>query len=204
MSKEREKALEQNFNKLVEIWYKNKKSFREMTMDDVVLLKRALSSVNNIATLKATVLLVERLAGLFPMINKKKEEILRAINVKSANSNGFDIEWTDGINVVAEVKCNIPIGSKNAFGSQQKSGISKDLGKLRYGNKKTGKLQEGALKAYHKFLGIYVHDEQSEEAVRNFCNTISEEYGKVEILDKDVKKKTFDEHTIYVVMLGND
>jgi len=180
-----------------------------MKFDDIVILKGILHNVNNIATLKTTQLLVERLAGLSDIIKNKKDEILRAINGKSANSNGFDILWKNGIKFVAEVKCNIPSGGKDAFGSRQRELILKDLEKLRFGNtksKETG-MDAEKLADYYKFLGVYVHDKKSAAAVRKIHDSPScKQFGETELIDLDTKILKLDEHkqTIYIVMLRND
>ena len=207
MSKDREAVLGDKFNEFVTAWHKGKKHLEEMTMDDVVLLKSALSTVNNIATLKTEELLVKRLSELSAAIDKKREGILRAIKNKSANANGFDIQWSDGINFVAEVKCNMPINGKDAFGSKQREGILGDLQKLRSGNKKTSLkgLDANTLEGYYKFLGVYVHSEKSKKAVRAFCDgSECQRFGKTKLLDTDTKIAKLDKNTIYIVMLGND
>ena len=198
MSKNREASLDKKFNKLVRI-VKSKKSLNEMTMADVVSLKSALNTIHNIATLKTTYLLLDRLAELFPEVNDNKESIRDTIKEKSENANGYDIEYHGKkISFVAEVKCCIPISNGVKFGAQQENGIKKDLSNLRNGKTKSSLCKDKkSLEGYYKFLGVYNNEEgKVATAMDNLCRN---EKG----ISFHVPKKP-DEDTIYIVMLGDD
>ena len=211
MSKEQNRAetLEKEFNEFVKIWYESEKNIELKTvtwdtldLSKIVLLKSALSTVNNIATLKTTELLLKRLTILFQIGNEENEAIRRTVLSKSASENGFDVEWSGEITFVAEVKCNIPINEGNEYGSAQKQGIKNDLKKLRHGNDKSKKkgMNAKALEKYYKFLGVFCPDDKSREAVRKFHKSPGNQSG-TEILSSSAQMKDIDTDTVYIVLL---
>ena len=77
------------------------------------------------------------------LADNKAKEAKEKIDATSANSNGYDIVLSKGIvaEIVAEVKCMIPLNDKR-YGREQQSGIIKDLkGLLEFPSKKKSLVQ---------------------------------------------------------------
>lgn len=106
--------------------------YENLDIAQIIELKKTLSTVNNIITLKAAQAFVHKL-GIEPNI---KEQINSEINKQSGNENGYDIRWDDGdFKFIAEVKCNIPAEGVK-FGPEQLRGIYKDIVYLSNGKTK--------------------------------------------------------------------
>ena len=106
--------------------------YENLDIAQIIELKKTLSTVNNIITLKAAQAFVHKL-GIEPNI---KEQINSEINKQRGNENGYDIRWDDGdFKFIAEVKCNIPAEGVK-FGPEQLRGIYKDIVYLSNGKTK--------------------------------------------------------------------
>lgn len=137
----REEDLKKLFNKsindIVELPVgDNKDYYNALSAEEFINLKKALSNINNIITLKTTLAFVDKLASSGLIKEDVAGLIKEKINSQSANANGFDILWEDGdFPFVAEVKCNIPVET-NKFGPAQLEGIYKDIINLKKGKTK--------------------------------------------------------------------
>ena len=111
-------------------------------------LKSILSDINNIFTVKVTLAFVEWLVMRLGVDEATRLATISEVLSTKPNSNGYDIEISDPIQVIAEVKCNVPINRGNVYGSAQRNGILKDVVSLIQGkNKSTTDPQD-----YLKFL----------------------------------------------------
>ena len=121
-----------------------------ISIKDWLVLKKAFKSVNNIITLETALSFVDflRERGLI-----SEGQCLAAKNVlrsQSANTNGYDVHICDDTTkVIAEVKCNSPVGGTNSFGSNQKDEIIKDLRGLQ---QRKPKAQNICVAEYAKFM----------------------------------------------------
>ena len=131
--------------------------YENLDIAQIIELKKTLSTVNNIITLKAAQAFVHKL-GIEPNI---KEQINSEINKQSANENGYDIRWDDGdFKFIAEVKCNIPADG-DKFGPEQLKGIYKDIVSLSKGKSKA----EGCNPDdYYKFM-IFLNCDKINSAI---------------------------------------
>ena len=179
---DREKELMENFIIAVKDVFNleiDEKTYKETTAEKFVSLKKALSNINNIVTLKITNLFIEKLCGDEFISNVQKDEMIENSNKQKANANGYDVEYPDPkkksneenpINILAEVKCNIPVGDKQ-FGSAQKAGILKDIEGLLNGEKKLK--SEAKVGSYFKFMVFMDYeDENQNHNVRNSVETL--------------------------------
>ena len=163
----REEDLKKLFNKsindIVELHVGNDKDyFNALSAEQFVNLKKALSNINNIITLKTTLAFVDKLAASGLIEKDIVGQIKANINSQSANANGFDILWEDGdFPFVAEVKCNIPVET-NKFGPAQLEGIYKDIINLMKGKAKA-KVDVTGL---YKFM-VFLDCDKIEAAINN-------------------------------------
>ena len=201
----REAELEKEFNNFWAEWHKkNGRLTQNMPLESIILLKSALHSINNIATLKITELLVDKLATWFPKRFKAvRKDILDVIRKEKPNSNGYDIQFeTNELAFIAEIKCNIPFqedGKGWKFGANQVEGIKTDIEGLKNG-KTTATLRKGI--KHYKFLGVYDYAGRSKGAMERILQTDRvKKCGQVEFL---VKETELNPNVIYIVMLGND
>lgn len=91
-------------------------------------LKKLLSGISNLATRILSMDFIDWLKKVDMLADNKAKEAKEEIDATSANSNGYDIVLPKGIvaEIVAEVKCMIPLNDKG-YGPQQQNGIIKDL-----------------------------------------------------------------------------
>lgn len=124
---EREKELKEKFNAY----------FRQLGIEDLysqldksklIELKRLLSCINNIITLRATNTFVQKLYDDGFVSDEDKKSMLYVIDHQHANTNGYDVNYGKNAErkIIAEVKCNIPV-NKTSFGAAQEEGILEDI-----------------------------------------------------------------------------
>jgi len=197
---DRGKILSKKFKEFWIEFFKNRNA-ENVKFDDVELsfkecidLKNAIKDVNNIATYKVSLLLVDEIVKILPELKSEEEKIKEDIERKSSNANGYDIEYTGKANFIAEVKCSKPINDGTKFGSRQQEGIVKDI-KFLINNKLKSKIDN---RDYYKFLGIYKY-EKAEEAINNLIKNHKEWRGKVELYKLEEK---LDKDKVYIIMLS--
>ena len=153
---DREKDLKECFNNaidpIVSLSVKDKDYYNALSAEQFINLKKALSNINNIITLKTTLAFVDKVVSSYLkdaiVVNKIKENI----KSQSANANGFDILCEEGeFHFVAEVKCNIPV-KEGQFGAAQLGGIYKDIINLSRGKKKNANVKVQKLNKFMVFL----------------------------------------------------
>jgi len=195
----RGKILSENFKEFWIEFFKNR-NIENVKFDDIELsfkecidLKNAIKDVNNIATYKVTLLLVDEIVKILPELKSDEEEIKNYIEKKSSNSNGYDIEHDGKVRFIAEVKCSKPINDGNKFGPDQREGIIEDINSLC--NKTKSRINH---QDYYKFLGIYKY-EKAEEAINNLVKNRKEWKGKVELYKLEEK---LDKNKVYIIMIN--
>ena len=127
--------------------------YSRLTLDGFVRLKRALGNINNIVTLKTTLSFIDCLLAEKIVLLPQAAEMRRRVKETSANANGFDVCYSggpDGLPLIAEVKCNIPV-KKDRFGAAQEAGIRKDIEALLQGKRKMGVTD---VSGYYKFMAV--------------------------------------------------
>lgn len=147
-----------------ELTGENRDFISNLDVPDLFRFKNALSDIHNMLTLKMTFLAVDWLCEYFQVDESVKESILLDINSIKPNTNGFDIK-IDAINVIAEVKCVVPINNSNKYGSAQWNAILEDAVKLKFGK---GKYIDTS--KYFKFLFLVSLGEKTEQAILHMLN----------------------------------
>lgn len=198
-NRDRGKFLSEKFKEFWIEFFKNR-NIENVKFDDIELsfkecteLKDAIKDVNNIATYKVSLLLVDEIVKILPELKSEDKKIKESIERKSPNSNGYDIEYTGNIKFIAEVKCSKPINDGYKFGSNQQKSIVKDIKSLLC--KKT-KSKINPQDCY-KFLGLYKY-EKAEEAINNLIKNNKECRGKVELYKSEEK---LDKNKVYIIMI---
>lgn len=119
----REEKLKKMFDKVSKDIFNSNVRYSTLDFMKLVNLKNALSDIHNIITMKVTNAFINKLKNdgvISPDQAKGMEEV---VNETSANSNGYDVCHEE---IIAEVKCNIPV-NKSTFGPDQRKGIVKDI-----------------------------------------------------------------------------
>lgn len=112
-----------------------------------------MGNINNIITLKTTLSFIDCLLAEKIVLLPQAAEMRRRVEETSANANGFDVCYSggpDGLPLIAEVKCNIPV-KKDRFGAAQEAGIRKDIEALLQGRRKMGVTD---VSRYYKFMAV--------------------------------------------------
>ena len=128
------------------------------------------------------------------------EEMRRRVEETSANDNGFDVCYSggpDGLPLIAEVKCNIPV-KKDRFGAAQEAGIRKDIEALLQGKRKMGVTD---VSGYYKFMAVLdTADGSAREAMRRLIGHLFPD-GRVKEYVPGVTRVD-DTQVVYVVYVG--
>lgn len=209
MAENREETLMKNFVSALNEVFKNdffefkKDAYKKISAGEFVSLKKALSNINNIVTLKITNLFIEKLCDDEFISNVQKDEMIENSNKQKANANGYDVEYTahgnlkDSKNILAEVKCNIPV-CKEQFGSAQKAGILKDIEGLLNGEEKS-KSSLSTTKDYFKFM-VFMDYTEDGCNVRKSVNELLTPYKEKVIITSD-KVKDVDKDHVYIIYI---
>ena len=147
----RDEALKKQFNDFFK-QFGIEDLYSQLSNEQLINLKKLLSCINNIITLRTTDAFVEKLFEDKFITQEEKEKILTKVREQHANTNGYDIRYEKGVDkkIIAEVKCNIPV-NKTSFGAAQEEGILDDIDHLLTGKKKE-KIDDIA--SYYKFMVI--------------------------------------------------
>lgn len=126
--------------------------YDQLSVEEMIKLKKVVSCINNIITLRATTAFVDKLYNDHFITAVERDEIINEVNGQHANTNGFDVKYekNEGKKIIAEVKCNIPVDN-TSFGPVQKEGIVKDIDNLKNGKSKAG---INDTSSYYKFMVI--------------------------------------------------
>ena len=149
---DREQYLKQEFNRTIcaILGVAGKDYYSSMPIDQVISLKTALSDINNIITLRLALSLGSWIGSRFMLQPTAASAIINKIKSSKPNANGYDIELNSP-DLVAEVKCNLPVNGGMVYGAAQRDGLLKDLNSLLFGKAKSHKNPAGSI----KLLGLY-------------------------------------------------
>jgi hypothetical protein len=148
----RDEALKKQFNDFFK-QFGIEDLYSQLSNEQLINLKKLLSCINNIITLRTTDAFVEKLFEDKFITQEEKEKILVKVREQHANTNGYDVRYNGEYGnkkIIAEVKCNIPV-NKSSFGAAQEEGILDDIHHLLIGKKKE-KIDNIA--SYYKFMVI--------------------------------------------------
>lgn len=206
IEKTRSETFSENFN---EFWNNtlgtdDEDYFNRLKINDFVRLKTALKDIHNLITLKTTLLFLEKLKEYGVVNEDQRDEMINDVNRQDPCTNGYDVQYppkkkvnttcNDKKKIIAEVKCNIPVG-KNSFGAKQKEGVINDLIHLKEG--KGHHKGDGYYKDYYKFF-VLLDAPGVKDAMKNVHKTMKE---KGYVLNELKKKTSIIRDCIYIVYI---
>lgn len=155
-------ALKERLNSFISrLTASQKDYFEELSQEELISLKSALSDVNNVLTLKTTLAFADWLCEFFNLDDLEKNEIYKQINSVKPNTNGFDIEIDTAHKIVIEIKCIIPINNGNYYGAAQRNSILDDAIKLKNGKKSIPDTAD-----FFKLIGLIDLGEKTDIAIQ--------------------------------------
>ncbi len=134
--------------------------FEEISQDELIKLKLALSDVNNVLTLKTTLSFAEWISAFLNIQQPEKEKIIHEVNNVKPNTNGYDIEINGIHKAVIEIKCIIPINNGNYYGAAQRNSILDDAIKLKNGKKSIPNTDD-----FIKIIGLIDLGDKTDQAI---------------------------------------
>ena len=195
---ERENFLKLQFNEVWSSILKEKKDYYSY-MDDhsLDLLKNAVSNLENINTLKTTLSYISKLKQIFDISDKEVNAIEESVRTTSPYYEGYDVEHKGVINVIAEIKCNMPVNnSSNRFETVQVNEIKRDLEYLIKGKEKS-KIKN--IDNFYKFLVIKKHGKNLAYAVEDLIKTLPIEISKLLLFYREGMVMSKDYVYIYIL-----
>ena len=156
--------------------------YSRLDLNGFLRLKSILSDINNIFTLKVSLSFAKWITSHLDLDGTAREKIVSQILGTKPNANGYDIEVSEPVKLIAEVKCNIPINGGRVYGSAQKNGIAKDIGALINGKSKA--LIDPA--DYLKFM-VFLDLPEIRDATQHFVRNMKEGKDHVTYLTGSVK-----------------
>lgn len=195
---ERENFLKLQFNEVWSSILKEKKDYYSY-MDDhsLDLLKNAVSNLENINTLKTTLSYISKLKQIFDISDKEVNAIEESVRTTSPYYEGYDVEHKGVINVIAEIKCNMPVNnSSNRFETVQVNEIKRDLEYLIKGKEKS-KIKN--IDNFYKFLVIKKHGKNLAYAVEDLIKTLPIEISKFLLFYREGMVMSKDYVYIYIL-----
>jgi len=177
---DREKELQLRLNSFIEQNLELPKDdyYSRLGLDCFLRLKSVLSDINNIFTLKVSLSFAHWITDNFRLGKEAQKLIVSQILERKPNANGYDIELSEPIKLIAEVKCNIPIKGGSVYGSAQRNGIAKDINALINGKSKSSISPDN----YLKFI-VFLHKPEIREATEHFVKNMREGKHLISFVD---------------------
>lgn len=183
----REKDLKEQFNQFfAQLGIKD--LYSKLSNDQLIDLKKLLSCINNMITLRATDSFVLKLYQDGFIDSKEKVGIGKIVDKQHANANGYDVKYVGDKKIIAEVKCNIPV-NETSFGAAQERGIIKDIEHLLDGKKKKQPIKDIA--DYYKFM-VILDCEHAQESMEKIIK-------KRENVKRYTSPAELDKENVYVI-----
>ncbi len=169
--------------------------YSRLDMQGLIDLKNILSEINNIFTLKIGLKFVNWLGEILELCDCEREEIRKSMLRRRPNANGYDIEVCEPTNVIAEVKCNIPINGGIVYGSAQRDGILKDIRSLMHGKSKARIDPDNCL----KFL-VLMDTPKIRIATKQLVENMKQDQSAMVFVEQGMKPEQ--KNKLYIVFIG--
>lgn len=200
MNTHRTDTLKNSFNKFLNriLRTHGQDYYAKLSLSDFIELKKVISTVNNIITLQTTERFIEYLEQQGIITRNECDEMHKSVDATSANANGYDIQYRGrgGRGILAEVKCNIPVG-EHCFGAAQINGIRKDITGLLEGKLKSGIHDTSE---YLKFMVLLNTGENIETAMNRII--ASNDTGEVVPFPADGNIDRLSTKKVYIVYIS--
>ena len=161
--------------------------YSKLSNDQLINLKKLLSCINNMITLRATDSFVLKIYQDGLITSKEKDAIWEDVHAQHANTNGFDVQYDGSKKIVAEVKCNIPVNG-TSFGAAQEEGILEDIEHLLHGKAKANIKN---ISEYYKFM-VILNCEHAEESMDKIIR-------KTEYVKRYTSPNQLDTNNVFVI-----
>jgi len=169
--------------------------YSSLSVDGFLNLKSILSDINNIFTMKVSIAFIHWLSDVYSLNKTVTSKFVSELLETKPNTNGFDIETSNQqLNVIAEVKCNIPINGGSVYGSAQKHGIAKDINSLINGKNKSKINTQN----YFKFM-VFLDKPEIRAATSHLVNN-SKNKDNITFFEND--SMPLDKHRVYIVFVS--
>ena len=195
-SYDRENDLKTRLNSFLESSFSMPKHdyYSDLSLNGFLQMKSVLSDINNIFTLKVSLAFAQQVATYLSIKQPTTELIVSNLLQTKPNANGYDIELSEPIKLIAEVKCNIPINGGKVYGSAQKNGIAKDIDALINGKSKSTVSPEH----YYKFM-VFLDIPEVRKATEHFVKNMKEGKELISFIDDNSRvESTSNVYIIYV------
>jgi len=194
---DRESQLQNRLNTFIEQDFGLPRAdyYDRLNLEGFLRMKSVLSDINNIFTMKVTLAFSELVSNHLALNEAAKQEIISQILETKPNANGYDIEVSEPVKIIAEVKCNVPVNGGKVYGSAQKDGIAKDINSLMHGKSKSSIDPAG----YLKFM-VFLDIPEIRDATSHFVKNMRGEKERISFLDSNSKAE--DTSRVYVAYVG--
>ena len=194
---DRENQLRERLNVFLksELGLPDENYYSRLGLEGFLRLKSVLSDINNILTLKVSLAFAEWVTLHLELNNAARQQIVSQILGTKPNTNGYDIEVSEPVKLIAEVKCNVPINGGRIYGSAQRNGIAEDIDALANGKNKSPISPTD----YLKFM-VFLDLPEIRDATEHFIKNMKE--GKERILYFSGNVKVEDTNKVYIVYVG--
>ena len=166
--------------------------YSRLAQEGFAELKSVLSDINNIFTVKVTVAFIEWLSTRVGLDEATRVGIVSEVLSTKPNANGYDLEISDPIEVVAEVNCNVPINRGTVYGSARRDGIARDVASLIQGKSKSTIDPKTCL----KFIGL-LDKPEIRQATRHFVKNMKEHRDRMVFVEPGIRIDS--RENVYVV-----
>jgi len=193
----REAKLRERLNAFLEEEFALPQSdyYARMDLSGFLQFKSVLGDINNIFTLKVSLAFAEWVTGHLALDETAKRQIISQIQASKPNANGYDIEVSQPVKLIAEVKCNFPINGGRVYGSAQRNGIVKDIRALMSGKTKSAVSPT----EYLKFM-VFLDTPEIRDATAHFVKCMKKESERIAFLGAD--SLADDTNKVYVAFVG--
>ena len=194
---DRERQLQEQLNNFLEdeLGLPKADYYAHLDLNGFLQLKSILSGINNIFTLKVSLAFAKWVTNHLELNERATNQIISQIIRTKPNANGYDIEVSEPVKLIAEVKCNIPINGGRVYGSAQKNGIQKDIDALLFGKSKSPISPTD----YLKFM-VFLDLPEIRDATEHFVKNMKNEKERIFLLNN--KSIAEDTHKVHVVFVG--
>ena len=169
--------------------------YSRLDSEKIISLKMALSDINNLLTMKITISFVNWISEKFHLSLELKERLMHEVLSTKPSTNGYDIVSNEVINLIAEVKCNIPINGGIKYGSAQRNGISKDLKNLLQGKTKS----KFDPTNFFKFM-VFLENDAVRKANSHYISSLKELKDSLVIVDENTRFEST--NCIYIIYIN--
>ena len=170
--------LSERFNAFWKCIFKTDEDyFKRLSITELVNLKKAVSNINNIITLRVTNEFISFLQRNKLISVSEAKKLYDAVDCQHPNANGFDIK-SQSPKIIAEVKCCIPV-EKHCYGAAQVDSIISDIIHLAENKSKSG-IDDSDIKDYYKFM-VLLDGDRVADSIDKLIEKINRDHPEIRV-----------------------